>query len=85
MTAVDTLLTRLDSGEWGGTVNPFTMNTRAQGLNLGAARFTAYRPEVFQRAFDGCDLQAVLKKPGSPRTAKSASCKRYRAAKAVGG
>jgi hypothetical protein len=66
---------RLDSGEWGDTANPFTMNARAQSLNLGAARFIAYRPEAFQRTFDPCDPQAIAKSGASARATHSVLCK----------
>jgi pimeloyl-ACP methyl ester carboxylesterase len=48
--AVETLMARLKTGEWGDTTNPHTMNALAQSLNLGAARFVPYIPDVFVRA-----------------------------------
>jgi hypothetical protein len=48
--AVETLMARLKTGQWGDTTNPYTMNTLAQSLNLGPARFIPYVPDVFVRA-----------------------------------
>jgi len=48
--AVETLISRLNTGQWGDTTNPYTMNALAQSLNLGAARFIPYSPDVFVRA-----------------------------------
>jgi pimeloyl-ACP methyl ester carboxylesterase len=48
--AVETLMTRLKTGQWGDSTNPYTMNALAQSLNLGAARFIPYVPDTFVRA-----------------------------------
>ncbi len=48
--AVETLVERLATGRWGEATNPYTLNARAQSLNLGAARFVPYIPESFVRA-----------------------------------
>jgi hypothetical protein len=76
MTAVDTLVARLESNEWGGTTNPFTMNAKAQSLNAGAARFIAYQPEAFQRAFDTCDLKVVMRQKSVTVKSKNNDCRK---------
>jgi pimeloyl-ACP methyl ester carboxylesterase len=48
--AVETLMARLKTGQWGDSTNPYTMNALAQSLNLGAARFIPYVPDTFVRA-----------------------------------
>jgi hypothetical protein len=48
--AIETLMARLKTGQWGDTTNPYTLNALAQSLNLGAARFIPYTPETFVRA-----------------------------------
>jgi pimeloyl-ACP methyl ester carboxylesterase len=48
--AVETLMARLKTGQWANTTNPYSMNALAQSLNLGAARFVPYSPDVFVRA-----------------------------------
>jgi pimeloyl-ACP methyl ester carboxylesterase len=46
--AVETLMTRLKTGQWGDT-GPDSMNGLAQSLNLGPARFMPFTPDVFAR------------------------------------
>lgn len=48
--AVETLVTRLRTGEWGDLTDPSTMNSLAESLDLGESRFIPYTPEEFLRA-----------------------------------
>ncbi len=54
--AINTLVQRVDTGDWGMITNPYTMNSKAAALDIGPARFISYQPEPFVRAFDSCDL-----------------------------
>ncbi len=54
--AINTLVERINTGDWNMSTNPYTMNSKAEALNLGPSRFINYQPEPFARAFDSCDL-----------------------------
>jgi pimeloyl-ACP methyl ester carboxylesterase len=54
--AINTLVQRVNTGEWGMSTNPYTLNSQAEALDIGPARFITYQPEPFARAFDACDL-----------------------------
>jgi len=54
--AINTLVQRVNTGAWGMSTNPYTMNSKAEALDIGPSRFITYQPEPFARAFDSCDL-----------------------------
>ncbi|MDG2091488.1 MAG: hypothetical protein P8J61_10430 [Gammaproteobacteria bacterium] len=56
VTAINTLIQRLNTGGWEMSTNPYTMNNKAEALDLGPSRFIPFQPEPFARAFDSCDL-----------------------------
>ena len=47
---VETLVTRLRTGQWGDLTDPSTINSLAESLDLGESRFISYTPEEFVRA-----------------------------------
>lgn len=57
--AVETLQSRLLDKRWDDADNPHKLNALARSLGLGPARFIAYKPEQFARAFTVCDLQRI--------------------------
>ena len=60
LTAFGTLIQRVDTGDWGDTINPVLLNAEAlelgPALNSSAPAFLGYEPTVFQRPFDARDL-----------------------------
>ena len=52
VTAIDALMTRLDTGAW-GDLDAATMNARALETSLGDARYLPYMPDAFVRVADG--------------------------------
>ena len=59
ITAINTLVDRVSTGTWGMNTNPYTMNSKAEALDIGPSRFINYQPEPFARAFDSCDLMEL--------------------------
>jgi hypothetical protein len=55
LTAIDTLVHRIDSKHW-GSINPSTMNSQAtslgSALNVAPASFIHFQPAQFLRPFD---------------------------------
>lgn len=47
--AAQTLLSRLDTGHWGGSTTARHMNQAAEALDMGEARFLNYHPDRFNR------------------------------------
>jgi hypothetical protein len=61
LAAVETLEQRLDTGSWPAT-DAAVMNTRAEAMQPSSgARFVAFTPPAFQRAFSACDFYRVTK------------------------
>ncbi len=60
LTAFDTLILRVDTGDWGDTTDPALLNTEAlelgPALNSSPPAFLSYEPAVFQRPFDARNL-----------------------------
>jgi hypothetical protein len=60
VTAVETLVTRLDTGTWPETT-AVAMNKAAAASGLGESRFIQFTPPIFARPYTPCDLDRDLK------------------------
>ncbi|HKB19320.1 MAG TPA: hypothetical protein VKF28_09795, partial [Candidatus Dormibacteraeota bacterium] len=62
ITAFQTLVHRLDTGQWEDSTNPASMNSQAtslgSALNLAPASFIDFQPDQFLRPFDIRDVAA---------------------------
>jgi hypothetical protein len=60
VTAVQTLVSRLETGAWPKTAAA-EMTKAAAATGLGESRFVPFTPPVFARAYSACDLERDLK------------------------
>lgn len=63
VTAVQTLVSRLEAGAWPDT-SAAGLTRTAVASGLGEARFIDFAPPVFARAYSACDLERDLKAAG---------------------